>query len=239
MEHWSTSADEPAVLAQGLTRVHRLDGHELRSVDDVYLTVDRGELVALVGPSGSGKTSLLHLLGGIDRPDEGSVSLHGQDWNALAGDDRARFRRRMCGFVVQGDSLMPQATAAENVEVPLLLDGVPVAARRERTTEALRSVGLEDEAGKLPGQLSVGQQQRVAIARALVVRPAVLLADEPTGSLDSHNAGSVVDLLVQAAESRAMAVVVVTHSPDVSRRAHRVLRLHSGRLDPEHVAGVS
>ena len=239
MERWSTSAEQPAVLADRLTRVHRLDGHELRSVDRVSLTVGRGEVVALVGPSGSGKTSLLHLLGGLDRPDGGTVSLHGQEWDALAGDDRARFRRRMCGFVVQGDSLMPQATAAENVEVPLLLDGVPSGSRRERTTEALRAVGLEDEAGKLPGQLSVGQQQRVAVARALVVRPAVLLADEPTGSLDSHTARAVVDLLVDAAEDLRMAVVVVTHSPDVSRRAHRVLRLHSGRLGPDPTAGVS
>ncbi|MEO7351140.1 MAG: ABC transporter ATP-binding protein [Marmoricola sp.] len=226
----SSSPPEPAILARGLTRVHRLDRRELRSVDDVCLTVARGEVVALVGPSGSGKTSLLHLLGGLDSPDSGSVSLAGTDWGTLTADARARFRRRTCGFVVQGDSLLPQATAAENVEVPLLFDGVPAAERKSRVLKALQQVGLAEEAAKLPDQLSVGQHQRVALARAMITQPAVLLADEPTGSLDSHNAEGVVELMVRAARERHMAVVLATHSPEVWARADRILHLHSGRL---------
>jgi ABC-type lipoprotein export system ATPase subunit len=235
----STPDEAPAVLARDLTRIHRLHGHEVRSVDGVSLSIDSGEVVALVGPSGSGKTSLLHLLGGLDTPDDGTVSVRGNDWSTLGPDDRARFRRRMCGFVVQGESLLPQATAAENVEVPLLLEGVSADSRRHRTAEALRRVGLEEESGKLPGQLSVGQQQRVAIARAMVIEPTILLADEPTGSLDSHNAQGVIEVIVGATRTLATAVVVVTHSPEVSRRADRVLRLHSGKLAADGPSEVS
>jgi len=238
METSLTPGEAPAILARNLTRVHRLEGQEVHSVDDVSLSVAAGEIVALVGPSGSGKTSLLHLLGGLDSPDSGSVSLSGNDWSSLGADDRAGFRRRMCGFVVQGDSLLPQATAAENVELALLLDAVPIDERLWRTVEALRLVGLEEQADKLPDQLSVGQQQRVAIARAMVIRPSVLLADEPTGSLDSDNSRSVVELIVTAARNLGMAVILATHSPEVWGRADRILRLHSGRLAPDGPRGV-
>jgi putative ABC transport system ATP-binding protein len=186
-------------------------------------------VVAIVGPSGSGKSTLLYLLAGLDRPDTGRVLVGGVDWGTLRGAARARFRRRTCGFVTQTLALLPQATAAENVEVPLLLDGVPAAERRERVAAALDRVGLADSAAKLPDQLSGGQQQRVAIARALVPEPAVVLADEPTGSLDSATAGPVTELLLAAAQ-RGTAVVLVTHNPAVAGRADRVLTLHSGRL---------
>lgn len=216
--------------ATALTRYHRSNTERVTSLDDVSLTVAAGEIVALVGPSGSGKTTLLHLLGGLDTPDAGSALLCGTDWRSLRGEALARFRRRTCGFVVQGPSLLPQATAAENVETPLLLDGWPPAEGGSRTHEMLRLVDLQDHAAQLPGQLSIGQQQRVAIARALVLEPAVLLADEPTGSLDSANARVVVELIVSLARRLEMAVVLVTHDPTVSARADRVLRLHSGRL---------
>lgn len=223
-------ADAPAIEARHLSRVHHLDGHELHSVDDVSLSVDAGEIVALVGPSGSGKTSLLHLLGGLDTPNSGTVLVRGTDWRNLDAEESARFRRRSCAFVVQGESLLPQATAAENIEVPLLLDDLPADERRERTFEALRRVGLEDEGGKLPDQLSGGQRQRIAVARAVAVRSTVLLADEPTGSLDSQNAAQVVDLILALARSLDMAVVLVTHDPSLAGRADRTLQLHSGRL---------
>jgi putative ABC transport system ATP-binding protein len=174
---------------------------------------------------------LLFLLGGLDRPDAGKVEVDGTDWESLAGSLRARFRRRTCGFVVQGMALLPQATAAENVEVPLLLDGIEPDERTARVAEALEWVGLADEAFKLPDQLSGGQQQRVAIARALVTRPAVVLADEPTGNLDSATGQSVTRLLVAAASERGAAVVVVTHDPTVAAHADRVVELHSGRLN--------
>jgi putative ABC transport system ATP-binding protein len=223
----------PPVRACSLVRAHGHGDARVRSLDGVSLTVEAGEVVAVMGPSGSGKTTLLHLIGGLDHPDAGTVHLAGVDWQGLRGDDRARFRRRACGFVVQGFSLLPQATAAENVETPLVLDGVDPEERRPRVTAALERVGLAREAAKLPDQLSGGQQQRVAIARALVTDPAVVLGDEPTGSLDSETAAVVARLLLEAARERGACVLLVTHDPMVAARADRILRLHSGHLDHE------
>ncbi len=220
-----------AIAATGLSRVHRDGARTLRSLDDVSLTVAVGEVVAVVGPSGSGKSTLLHLLAGFDRPDAGRVEVAGIAWDSLRGSALARFRRRTCGFVAQGASLLAPATAAENIEVPLLLDGVAVAERRERVTEALAQVGLPAEANKLPDQLSGGQQQRVAIARALVNNPAIMFADEPTASLDSTTAIAVVDLMLAIARSRHSSVVLVTHDPTVAEKADRVVTLRSGRLE--------
>jgi len=213
-----------------LTRTYRGGGHEVRGVDSVSLAAARGEVVAVTGPSGSGKSTLLFLLGGLDTPDEGQVRLTGVDWATLRGRARARFRRRTCGFIVQGLALLPQATAAENVEVPLLLDGIEPTARDRRVAEALERVGLAQHSVKLTDQLSGGQQQRVAIARALVAEPAVVLADEPTGSLDSVTAQDIVRLLVAAARERDAAVVMVTHDPTVAAHADRVVAMHSGRI---------
>jgi len=213
-----------------LTRTYRGGGHEVRGVDSVSLAAARGEVVAVTGPSGSGKSTLLYLLGGLDTPDEGQVRLTGVDWATLRGRARARFRRRTCGFIVQGLALLPQATAAENVEVPLLLDGIEPAARDRRVAGALERVGLAQHSVKLTDQLSGGQQQRVAIARALVAEPAVVLADEPTGSLDSVTAQDIVRLLVAAARERDAAVVMVTHDPTVAAHADRVVAMHSGRI---------
>lgn len=221
---------DPSVQAVGVTRVHGRNGLAVRALVNVDLSVGRGEVVAVVGPSGSGKSTLLFLLGGLDQPDEGTVSVAGTDWQTLSGPERARFRRLNCGFVVQGMALLPQATAAENVEVPLVLDGVAQAERTARVADALERVGLAGETSKLPDQLSGGQQQRVAIARALVTKPAVVLADEPTGSLDSETGQAVTKLLLEAAAERGSAVVLVTHDPAVARHAHRIVELHSGRM---------
>jgi putative ABC transport system ATP-binding protein len=219
-----------AVEAVGVSRVHRANGLAVRALDDVSLRVARGEVVAIVGPSGSGKSTLLFLLGGLDQPDTGIVTVAGTAWAPLSRDDRARFRRRACGFVVQGMALLPQATAAENVEVPLLLDGVEWQTRAARVAEALAWVELDAEALKLPDQLSGGQQQRVAIARALVTEPALVLADEPTGNLDSATGQAVTRLLISAATERRAGVVVVTHDPAVAAHADRIVNLHSGRV---------
>jgi putative ABC transport system ATP-binding protein len=197
----------------------------------VSLIVAPGEVVAVMGPSGSGKSTLLQILGGLDDPDEGHALVTGVDWRTLRGRARARFRRRTCGFITQSMTLLAPATAAENVEVPLLLDRVPPAERRRRTDDALASVGLSDSRAKLPDQLSGGQQQRVAIARALVTEPAVLLADEPTGSLDSATAATVTQLLVDAAGERGTAIVLVTHDPAIAGYASRLVTLHSGHLE--------
>ena len=222
--------EAPAIEALMLTRTYRGGGHEVRGVDSVSLAAARGEVVAVTGPSGSGKSTLLFLLGGLDTPDEGHVRVAGVDWAMLRGRARARFRRRTCGFIVQGLALLPQATAAENVEVPLLLDGIEPAARDRRVAGALEQVGLAQHSVKLTDQLSGGQQQRVAIARALVAEPAVVLADEPTGSLDSVTAQDIVRLLVAAARERDAAVVMVTHDPTVAAHADRVVAMHSGRI---------
>jgi putative ABC transport system ATP-binding protein len=226
------NGEGPAIAAHELLRV-QCDGRlERRILDGVSFTTEAGEVVAVMGPSGSGKTTLLYLLGGLDRPDGGYVRIMGVDWHGLRGDARTRFRRRRCGFVLQGRSLLPQATAAENVEVPLLLEGIESTQRRARVTEALDQVGLGGDATKFPDELSGGQQQRVAIARALVTDPAVILADEPTGSLDSGTAATVVRVLVDAARADGATVVLVTHDPTVARHADRVVELRSGRLRP-------
>jgi ABC-type lipoprotein export system ATPase subunit len=229
-ESTRTPLDAAAVEATGLIRTYMGPGHRLPALNDVSLTVDRGEVVAVVGPSGSGKSTLLYLLGGLDVPDAGVVRLTGVDWQTLRGSVRARFRRRSCGFIVQGLGLLPQATAAENVEVPLLLEGVEAADRGARVADALERVGLADHAHQLTDQLSGGEQQRVAIARALVLEPAVVLADEPTGSLDSVTAQTITRLLVAAALERGTAVIMVTHDPAVATHAHRIVALRSGRL---------
>jgi ABC-type lipoprotein export system ATPase subunit len=221
----------PAVEALDLTRTHGAGEQVVRSLDRVSLSVAPGEVVAVMGPSGSGKSTLLFLLAGLDQPDEGTVRVAGVDWHGLERGERAQFRRRACGFVAQGSGLLPQATAAENVEVPLLLDDVDSAERAERVSAALERVGLADHGAKLPDQLSGGEQQRVAIARALVGRPALVLADEPTGSLDSETAQQVVRLLVESTLERGAAAVLVTHDPTVAAHAHRVLKLHSGRMN--------
>jgi putative ABC transport system ATP-binding protein len=231
--------EAPAVRARGLTRVYRIGTGQMNGLDDVSLTVGRGEIVAVIGPSGSGKSTLLYLLGGLDRPDSGQVEVDGVDWAQLAGKERAQFRRGACGFVVQGFALLPQATAAENVELPLLLDGVPPGDRRRLVARALDGVGLGDHETKLPDQLSGGEQQRVAIARALVAGPTVVLADEPTGNLDSATGEAITNLLVDEARQRRAAVVLVTHDPVVAGHADRVVELHSGRVADAGTRGAA
>jgi len=226
------TTEQPAVEARALTRTYPAAGRPVLGLQDVSLRVAGGEVVAVTGPSGSGKSTLLFLLAGLDRPDGGEVRVAGTDWRTLDGPARARFRRRTCGFIAQGMALLPQATAAENVAVPLLLDGVGPDDRQARVAGALEAVGLAGDGEKLPDQLSGGQQQRVAIARALVTRPAVVLADEPTANLDSATAQTITRLLLAAARERGAAVVLVTHDPDVARHADRLVRLRSGRLDP-------
>jgi ABC-type lipoprotein export system ATPase subunit len=232
-----------AAEAVDLTRSYRAGSHDVRALDRVSLAVGSGEIVAVMGPSGSGKSTLVYLLAGLDTPDAGSARVTGVDWASLRGAARARFRRRTCGFVAQGLSLLPQATAAENVEVPLLLDGVDAGERAARVTAALERVGLREHALKLPDQLSGGEQQRVAIARALVTGPALVLADEPTGSLDSATSEAVTRLLTSAAREQGTAIVLVTHDPAVARHAQRIVTLHSGRIDgddaaPRHMRAV-
>lgn len=227
--------EQPVVDAAGLSRQYSAGSGEAEApaVSDISLRVGRGEVVAITGPSGSGKSTLLFLLAGLDTPDAGSVRISGVDWQSLRGAARARFRRESCGFIAQGMTLLPQATAAENVEVPLVLAGKAAAERGARVAAALARVGLSEHTGKLPDQLSGGQQQRVAIARALITEPAVILADEPTASLDSVTAQDIARQLVGSARENGTALVLITHDLSVAAHADRQVRLRSGAVESD------
>jgi putative ABC transport system ATP-binding protein len=194
----------------------------------VSLTVDHGRHVAIVGPSGSGKSSLLAIIGGLERPSAGTVAIEGQDLSALDEDRLARFRGLHVGIVFQSFHLVPTMTAAENVALPLELAGRNDAG--QRAAEALDRVGLAGRTGHLPAELSGGEQQRVALARALIARPRLLLADEPTGNLDSHTGDTIADLLFEAADDAGATLVLVTHNPDLAARCHNTIAIEDGRI---------
>jgi ABC-type lipoprotein export system ATPase subunit len=203
-----------------------------RVLDDVSFRVSTGQRVALTGPSGSGKTTLLNCLGGIDRPDSGSLVLNGQRIDQLDSNALARLRREQVGTVFQFFHLLPTLTAAENIELPLQLLGIPAAERATRVTALLDRVGLGARAGAFPGQLSGGEQQRIAIARALVHHPALILADEPTGNLDSASGENILRLLRELTDETHTALVLVTHSEEAAAICHERVHLRDGRITP-------
>jgi putative ABC transport system ATP-binding protein len=220
----------PVVTARGLTRIYPTPAGEVRALVDVDLDVSPGELVVVRGRSGSGKTTLLSLLGGLDRPTSGSVEVAGHDLGGLDDVQLSALRRDTLGYVFQSFGLLPMLSAAENVEVPLRVLRTDPAQRSERVAEVLDLVGLAEHRDQRPFELSGGQQQRVALARALAARPRVLLADEPTGQLDSETATRVLDLMGTLVDRQGVAVVVTTHFAPLMRRATRVLELSDGRL---------
>ena len=210
-------------------KVHRSGDVSVEALRGVSFAVERGEFVAIMGPSGSGKTTLLGILGCLDRPSEGSYRLVGEEVAKLDEARRARVRRERIGFVFQAYNLIPRSTAYQNVELPLVYAKVPARERRRRVLDALAEVGLSERTRHRPSQLSGGEQQRVAIARALVVGPSVVLADEPTGNLDSASAGDVLTVLGDV-NLRGATIVLVTHSDEVAAHASRILRLGDGRI---------
>ena len=216
--------------AESVSRVFETRGEAVHAVQEVSLEVRPGELLVVTGPSGAGKTTLLNLLGGLDRPTSGRVRLGDDELSALGEDELAAVRRDRLGYVFQSFGLIPVLSAAENVEVPLRLQRMPQAERDARVAESLELVGLGGHAAQRPYELSGGQQQRVGIARALAARPQLLLADEPTGQLDSGTAATVMDLIGELVHARGVAAVVTTHDPALVRRADRVLELHDGRV---------
>jgi putative ABC transport system ATP-binding protein len=219
----------PVLEACGLRKLHGSGEAEVVALHDVDLTLGHGEFLAVTGPSGCGKSTLLNLLGGLDRPTAGEIYLHGERVDDAGETRRARLRRSELGFVFQFFNLIDNLTVADNVELPALLAGVPAREARRRAGELLERLGLADTAGRVPGSLSGGQQQRVAIARALVNRPSVLLADEPTGNLDSTAAREVVSVLRERADE-GQAIVLVTHDLRVASAARRVLRMRDGTM---------
>jgi len=220
---------------ENLTRMYRMGKDEVTALCDVSLQIMPGEFVAIIGPSGSGKSTLLNLLGGLDTPTRGEVLLNGRLLAGLKENESAELRRHTLGFIFQGYDLFPVLTALENVMFPLLVAGVPLQERLERAQSLLAKVGLSDKAQHFPDELSGGQQQRVGIARALASRPLVLLADEPTGNLDSATANEILNLLTALVEEEGLTLVMVTHDPDSARRADRILRLKDGHLEGEKV----
>ena len=214
-----------------LRKIYALDGVEIQALRGIDLTLEAGGLVAIMGPSGSGKSTLMNILGCLDVADSGSYKLRGQDVTQMRSDQLAGLRNREIGFVFQGFNLLPRTNALENVETPLIYAGIHKRERHERATEALQRLGLSDRLHHLPNQLSGGQQQRVAIARALVTRPSLLLADEPTGNLDTATSAEILTVLEALNRQDGLTIVMITHEPDVARRAQRTLHLRDGRLE--------
>lgn len=218
---------EPLIKTHGLTKIYKLDAVDVPAVVDVDLTIYPGELVGLMGPSGSGKSTLMHLLGCLDTPSSGEYYLEGQRIDRRA--DLAKIRREKIGFVFQTFNLIPRLSALQNVELPMIYKGVPAGPRRERAQMLLKSVGLGERLRHRPEELSGGQRQRVTIARALANEPRLILADEPTGNLDSQAGGEVVEILKEL-NAQGVTILIVTHEEYIAQETQRQLRIFDGRL---------
>lgn len=218
------------VEASALHKIYSSDSLEVRAVDGLDLQIDEGEFLSIVGPSGSGKTTLLHLLGLLDQPTAGQVIVRGMDTSRLKASDLTRIRRENIGFIFQEFNLLPILNARENVELPLRYRAIKPAERHQRAMEALETVGLSQRAGNRPSQLSGGEQQRVAIARALVTKPALVLADEPTGELDSENTCRIVELMRRLNEELNQTFAIVTHDGFVAEYTRRKITLRDGKI---------
>jgi putative ABC transport system ATP-binding protein len=218
------------IEVEHIFKVYRMGATKVRALDDVSLTIQDGEMTAIVGPSGSGKSTLMAILGCLDVPTKGVYKMDGESIEGLNDNQLAHIRSRKIGFVFQQFNLLPRTTALENVLLPLLYDGVKGKARKERAIAALETVGLSDRIDHKPNQLSGGEQQRVAIARALVNNPTLLLADEPTGNLDSHTGGEIVGLFQRLNREQGLTILYVTHDPFIARHTNRVIQLEDGKI---------
>ena len=222
---------------ENLTKVYGAGNSEVRALDGVSFTVEKGEFLAIIGPSGSGKSTLLHILGAVDRPTSGKVWLNGQDVYAQNEEQLAIFRRRQVGLIYQFYNLIPVLNVVENMTLPVLLDGRKV--NQERLDELLTTLDLTERRNNLPNQLSGGQQQRVSIGRALINAPSVVLADEPTGNLDSKNSQEIVELLRQSNQRYGQTLIIITHDENIALQADRILAIEDGRITRnERIRGV-
>ncbi len=221
------------IEVKDVRKVYRMDGVEFEALKGVSFSVDKGEFVIIMGPSGSGKSTLMHILGALDVPTSGSYLLDGREITDMTRDELARVRNAKIGFVFQGFNLLPRMNAMENVELPMLYAGLPAAERKRKAEEALELVGLLDWADHRPNQLSGGQQQRVAIARALVNDAPLLLADEPTGNLDSKTGVQVMETLKVLNENRGITIVLVTHDSGIARYGKRIVRMLDGMISSD------
>ena len=221
------------IRIQNLKRTFHTSGEEVHAIDGVDLSIQEGEFSVLVAPSGAGKTTLLNLIGGLDRPTEGSVYIRNTDISTLSDRELVEFRLNNIGFVFQSYNLIPVLTAIENVEFIMLLQGLSKKERRQRAREVLVSVGLERELDRRPGEMSGGQQQRVAVARALASRPAFILADEPTANLDSHSAENLLEIMEDLNRKEGTTFLFSTHDPRVVQRAKRVISMLDGKIEKD------
>jgi putative ABC transport system ATP-binding protein len=212
-----------------ISRIFTMGDQEVRALNQINLSIKAGEYVSVMGPSGSGKSTLLHIIGLLDQPSSGTYLLESRDVTALSEGEQARVRRERIGFIFQSFHLISRLTAEENIELPLILEGLAVAERQARVRAALADTGLADRAGHRPAELSGGQRQRVAIARATILKPAVLLADEPTGNLD-HKTGAEVVALLEKLNQHGTTVIVVTHDRELGGRAHRRIQMRDGEI---------
>ena len=218
---------------ESLTKVYGKGENEVRALDDASFSVEKGEFVAVIGPSGSGKSTLLHILGGVDRPTSGRVLMDGKDVYAQNEEQLAIFRRRQVGLIYQFYNLIPVLNVTENITLPVLMDGQKV--NRDRLKELITTLGLNGRENHLPNQLSGGQQQRVSIGRALMNAPAVVLADEPTGNLDSKNSKEIVDLLKISNEKYGQTLIVITHDESIALQADRIISIDDGKITRDEV----
>lgn len=223
----------PLIELKNITKTYKLGDETIYALHNVDLTINRGEFIAIIGPSGSGKSTLSNIIGGLDRPNEGQVLIEGQDLATVNDKKLSEYRNKYVGFVFQSFNLQPQLTASENVSLPLIFARVGGKERRERAEACLKAVGLGDRMNHLPNQLSGGQRQRVSIARALANEPHLIIADEPTGNLDSQKGKEILDLLEEL-NKKGATLIVVTHDMAIAHQAHRVLSLHDGKLVDHH-----
>ena len=218
------------ITAQDISKVYKLGDIDVNALCNVSLGIGKGEFIAVMGPSGSGKSTFMNILGCLDKPTSGQYLLEGVDVGRLSRDELAAIRNKKIGFVFQGFNLLPRTSALENVELPMLYNGLPAKERRQKAMEALKTVGLEERANHHPSQLSGGQQQRVAIARALVNDAAIILADEPTGNLDTKTSAEIMELFVRLNKGSEITVILVTHESDIAAYSRRVIRFLDGRV---------
>ncbi len=225
----------PLIQVRGVHRVYGMGEAEVRALDGVDLDLEKGGFTTLMGPSGSGKSTMLNIIGCLDEPTEGSYMLEGVEMVGLGRKERALVRREKLGFVFQGFNLLARSTALENVELPLIYQGFSAAERKKRATEALDQVGLASRAGHLPSEMSGGQQQRVAIARAIVTQPEILLADEPTGNLDTKTSHEVMQLLQRLNRDDGITIIMVSHEPEMMVYTDFIVRFRDGRVESTEI----
>lgn len=234
----SSINDNALIELEGISKTYGMGGATVHALRGVELRIEDGEFVAVMGPSGSGKSTCMNILGCLDLPTAGTYRFKGVDVGSLSRDQRALLRRHYLGFVFQGFNLLNRTSALENVELPLIYRGISLRDRRRKALEAIEAVGLRGWEAHTPGELSGGQQQRVAIARAMVIAPQVLMADEPTGNLDSTRSREIMDLLSSFNRDRGITIVMVTHEPDMALYAKRIIRFLDGVIDTDEHNGA-